>query len=188
MGGIVFRGDCREPARMAYYGDRLQVLTLDKPLKAAGKVALRRGVSDSGVLIGFFDSRASTASNPSQAWGLPMNFFGVSTDAPSRDGFYFSPVYRVGPDGRSAASDAMPPRLYPDGKSHNWTFDYSPTAADGRGQITVTLDEQKIELPLASADRMAGGRFDRFGIVSTWIDGNSQTIYFDDLTYTFRQD
>ena len=25
------------------------------------------------------------------------------------------------------------------------------------------------------------------GIVTTWIDGNSQTIYFDDLRYTFRQ-
>ena len=27
---------------------------------------------------------------------------------------------------------------------------------------------------------------DRFGIVTTWVDGNGQTIYFDDLTYTCR--
>ena len=26
--------------------------------------------------------------------------------------------------------------------------------------------------------------FDRFGIITTWIDGNAQRVYFDDLTYT----
>jgi hypothetical protein len=26
--------------------------------------------------------------------------------------------------------------------------------------------------------------FDRFGIITTHIDGNGQTVYFDDLTYT----
>jgi hypothetical protein len=31
-------------------------------------------------------------------------------------------------------------------------------------------------------------RFDRFGIVTTWIDGNAQDVYFDDLRYTFRQE
>jgi hypothetical protein len=36
--------------------------------------------------------------------------------------------------------------------------------------------------------RGAPAAFDRFGIVTSWIDGNSQQVYFDDLTYTFRQD
>ena len=31
-------------------------------------------------------------------------------------------------------------------------------------------------------------RFNRFGLISTWVDGNSQTIYFDDLTYTCKLD
>ena len=186
LGGLVFRGDCRYPEKMACYGDRLQELTLARPIRAAGKVALRRGVSDSGVLIGFFDSRASMVSNPSQNAGLPRNFLGISTDAPSREGFYFSPTYRIA-DANGIASDGTPPHLYPDGKSHDWTFNYSPDAANG-GQITVTLDEQSIRLPVAAGDIAAGARFDRFGIISTWIDGNSQTIYFDDLTYTFRQD
>src|SRR4030095_992408 len=47
LGGLVFRGDCRSEQRLAAYGDRLATLTLDKALKASGKVALRRGVSDS---------------------------------------------------------------------------------------------------------------------------------------------
>src|SRR5262249_4018272 len=33
MGGLVFRGDCRFPDRMAYYADRLSELTLDRPLR-----------------------------------------------------------------------------------------------------------------------------------------------------------
>src|SRR5262245_21127339 len=32
LGGLVFRGDCRYPERMACYGDRLAELTLEKPL------------------------------------------------------------------------------------------------------------------------------------------------------------
>ena len=41
---------------------------------------------------------------------------------------------------------------------------------------------------MPAGHRMPEAHFDRFGIITTWVDGNSQTIYFDDLTYTFRQD
>jgi hypothetical protein len=188
LGGLVFRGDCRYPERMAWYADRLEPLSLAEPIKAAGKVCLRRGVSDSSVLIGFFNARTSTASNPAQDAGLPADFLGISTDGPSRDGFYFAPTYRVGGNSAHGAAHGAPPAIYPDGKSHDWTFDYRPQAADGNGQITLTLDRQSIGLPLERGARAAGARFDRFGIITTWIDGNSQSIYFDDLTYTFRQD
>src|SRR5262249_14797648 len=53
IGGLLFRGDQRYPDRMAYYGDRLEPLTLEKPLVAFGKVVLRRGVTDSTILFGF---------------------------------------------------------------------------------------------------------------------------------------
>ena len=94
LGGLVFRGDCRYPARMACYGDRLGELTLEKPLRASGRVCLRRGVTDSTVLIGFYHSRDSMAANPSQESGLPKCFLGISVDGPSREGFYFAPAYR----------------------------------------------------------------------------------------------
>jgi hypothetical protein len=29
-----------------------------------------------------------------------------------------------------------------------------------------------------------GASFDRFGICTPWIDGNSVTVFFDDVTYT----
>jgi hypothetical protein len=187
LGGVIFRGDCRDPTRMAYYGDRLAVLTLERPLRASGRVTLRRGVSDSTVLIGFYDSRDSMAVNPSQDSILPANFLGIAVDGPSREGFYFAPAYRGRGAGRGKTSRNEPPRIYPDGTSHDWTLEYSPAAAAGDGQISLILDRKAIHLDLDEGSRTAGTRFDRFGIVTTWVDGNSQTVFFDDLTYTCSQ-
>jgi hypothetical protein len=44
LGGLLFRGDCRDGDRLAAYGDRLSPLTLDWPLRASGTVCLRRAV------------------------------------------------------------------------------------------------------------------------------------------------
>jgi hypothetical protein len=187
LGGLIFRGDCRYPARMACYGDRLAVLTLEKPLRASGRICLRRGVTDSTVLIGFYNSRESMAVNPSQHSGLPASFLGISVEGPSREGFYFAPAYRGRNAGRHGISGNRPPRIFPDGIPHDWTLEYSPAAAAGRGRITLTLDRKAVCLDLDENTRATGARFDRFGIVTTWVDGNSQTIFFDDLTYTGRQ-
>jgi WD40 repeat protein len=189
LGGLIFRGDCRYPERMACYGDRLGELTLDKPLRASGKVGMRRGVTDSTILIGFYHSKDSMTVNPSQDAGLPKNFLGIATDGPSREGFYFAPCYRTNADGRGHATDEhKPPHLYPDAKSRAWTLEYTPPADGTDGQITVTLDNQPVRLRVARDHATTGTRFDRFGIITTWVDGNGQHIYFDDLTYTCSQD
>jgi hypothetical protein len=187
LGGVIFRGDCRFEEKMASYGDRLNELTLDKPLRASGKVCLCRGVSDSTVLIGFFHSKDSMAVNKSQANGLPRSFLGISTNGPSCEGFYFAPTYRVKGDECGRVKE-KPPSVYPDGTVHDWTLKYSPLAASGRGEITLTLDKQSVRLPLGKGHRATGAGFNRFGLITTWIDGNSQTIYFDDLTYTCKQE
>jgi hypothetical protein len=189
LGGLVFRGDCRYPDRMAYYADRLGTLTLARPVKASGKVGLRRGVTDSTVLFGFFHSRDSMTVNPSQDSGLPRNFLGIVVDGPSREGFYFAPAYRVHNGGSGHAGGRQePPRIYPNGKAHDWTLEYSPPGTAGKGQITLTLDRQSVTLNLRESHQAAGAHFDRFGILTTWVDGNAQEIYFDDLTYTCKQD
>ncbi len=54
--------------------------------------------------------------------------------------------------------------------------------------MTVGFDGRKVHLDLGAGHRKAPAEFDRFGIVTTWIDGNEQRVYFDDLTYTWRQD
>lgn len=44
----------------------------------------------------------------------------------------------------------------------------------------------RILLPslLTEEDRRIGAHFDRFGLLTTHIDGNGQTVYSDDLTDT----
>jgi hypothetical protein len=187
LGGLVFRGDCREPGKLAAYGDRLATLTLDRPLKASGRIALRRGVSDSTTLLGFYHSADSLAANPSQSSGFPKSFLGIAVEGPSSEGFLVYPAYRVRGDGQGYANGPDRPHILPDGTGHDWSLVYDPAAAGGRGRITVTLDGKAVALDLEAGARTAGTKFDRFGLVTTWIDGNAQRVYFDDLTYTCEQ-
>jgi hypothetical protein len=141
-------------------------------------------VTDSTVLIGFYDSRASMESNPSQDAGLPADFLGVSIDGPSREGLFFAPAFRGRPGGGTVSfSDA--PYIYPDATAHDWTLEYTPTPEGGR--LTVSLDGKTARMDLPKTPGPDRPRFDRFGLITTWIDGNGQTLYFDDLTYTCRQ-
>lgn len=186
LGGLVFRGDCREPQRMACYGDRLATLTLNAPLEARGKVCVLRAISDSTASIGFYHSVFSMQSNPSQKESIPMDYLGLNIEGPSAEGFFFYPVYRAhGDDGKALGyNGGRSPRIHPDGKVHDWFLRYDPAAANGNGQITVGLDNQTSTLDLAPGKKAAGATFNRFGICTPWIDGNSVTVYFDDLSYT----
>jgi hypothetical protein len=187
-GGLFFRGDQRYPERLAYYGDRLEPLTLDRPLHASGKVCLRRGVTDSTVLIGFFHAADSIRVGPEQRSAIPENFVGAAIEGPSRDGFLFYPLYGVDRESTGAAPrfDPLPPVILPDGRSHAWALDYDPAAGDG-GRITVSLDGRATTLDLTRDHRSLGARLNRFGFVTPHIDGNGQLVYLDDLTYTSRQ-
>lgn len=73
-----------------------------------------------------------------------------------------------------------PPYIYPNGVSRDWTLDYNP---DGTGSIIVTLDGQAVTLNLDPGHKQIGAHFNRFGMITTHIDGSGQTVYFDDLTY-----
>jgi hypothetical protein len=184
LGGLVFRGDCRYADKMAGYGDRLKPLTMEKPLRASGKVALRRGVSDSTTLFGFYHSKDSLGVTQSQAAGWPRSFLGVAIEGPSREGFLFYPAYRLSGGEGGYANGADRRHILPDGKAHDWSLTYDP---EGPGRMVVTLDGKTVKLDLAAGHRKAGARFDRFGLITTWVDGNGQRIYFDDLTYTCEQ-
>lgn len=188
LGGLFFRGDCRYGDRLAAYGDRLDPLTLERPLRASGKVSLRRGVSDSTTLIGFYHSKHSLTVNPSQQFSTPKDFLGAAVEGPSSEGFHLYPVYRNHSGGASSGMGANPPRIHPDGATHDWTFKYDPAAANGNGRITVTLDGNAVSTDMTPGDKAAGAQFDRFGLVTPWVDGNGQHVYFDDLSYTFRQE
>jgi hypothetical protein len=181
LGGLVFRGDSLKPHMMAFYGDRLEPLTIDSPLTASGKVCLKRGISDSTTLLGWFHAEDSlTAGDGSKA--LPRSFLGVMVEGPSSEGFLFGPAYRAGGE----YAQWRGPVILPDGRPHRWSLRYDPSAADGRGRITVHLDDKSVGLDLGQGHRAQGARFNRFGIITTCIDGNYQIIYFDDLAYTAR--
>src|SRR3990172_6448528 len=181
LGGLVFRGDNRYPERLAYYGDRVGPLGLDKPLSASGKISLRRAVSDSTVLLGFFHSQHSVKVSDSQQSGFPDNFLGMSVEGPSRDGFFCYPAYRLSGGGNCATGDDRP-HILPDGSAHDWTLEYVPLP-DGGGRMTVSLDGRPTQLDLSAKERAGTVSFDRFGIITTCIDGNTQNIYFHHLTY-----
>lgn len=187
IGGLFFRGDCRYPDKLACYGDRLDLLSLDKPLHASGRVVLLRGVSDSTALFGFYHAEHSLRVNESQASGTPGDFLGLCIEGPSREGFYVYPGYRVHGDGQSSGYGNSPPRILPDGRAHDWTLDYAPDPAGGDGKIIVSLDGDSVEIPLSKGHRAAGAHFNRFGFVTPWIDGNGQRLFFDDLEYTCKQ-
>src|SRR5436190_9330269 len=191
IGGDTFRGDSRvqfNGTRMAYYGDQLNdTLSLNQPLHAEGKVGFHRGVSDSTTLIGFFHSDDSMRSNNSQNSATPENFVGAAIEGPSSEGFYLYPTYGLDQEGVRAGGGRgtpTPPYIYPDGESRHWTLDYNPDGNGGSGSITVTLDGQAVTLNLDPGHKQIGAHFNRFGIITTHIDGSGQTVYFDDLTYT----
>lgn len=187
LGGQIFRGDCRYLERMACYGDRVGPLTLEKPLSASGTIAMTRGVSDSTTLFGFYHAQESLRQNASQDDGIPESVLGIHVEGPSRDGFRFYPVMR-GKGQRSRSGDVSRfPTISPNGKSRDWSLEYDPAGA-GHGRVTLTLDGQSNTFDLGEGDKSRGTTFDRFGIVTSWIDGNSQDVYWDDLTYAVRQE
>jgi hypothetical protein len=186
LGGEVFRGDARYAERLAYYADRLDRLTLDKPIRARGKVALRRGISDSTTLLGFFNSKTSVAVSQSPATGFPVDFLGVAVEGPSREGFLFYPVYHFADGTMDNARGADVPHILPNGQPSDWSLDYLPPTSQRPGQLRAGLGQHASSVKIALLPEKAT-EFDRFGIVTTWIDGNSQHVYFDDLVYTVQQ-
>ncbi len=191
LGGLTFRGDERFPERMAYYGDRIESLTLDKPLKASGKVCLKQCVTDSMGLLGFFHSTDSMVTSNAQRSIAPENFLGIAVEGPSDEGFFVYPYYASRrpdhPPDVYSSQGAKAPRIFPDGKSHDWSLEYIPADADAKARLTVVLDGQPVSMILPAEEKTIGARFNRFGMITTHVDGNGLKVYFDDLTYTFRQ-
>jgi hypothetical protein len=111
---------------------------------------------------------------------------GVAVEGPSREGFYFYPVYHLSDGTLDYGREPKLPHILTNGESHRWALDYRPSESGRPGRLQTMLDDEcgTVEIPKLPAHSTV---FDRFGIVTTWIDGNSQHVYFDDLTYTVRQ-
>lgn len=180
IGGLFFRGDCREAAKLFYYGAKTGSLSLAQPLHLSGRLTLRRGVSDSTSLFGFFNGKTSVEVSDSQKHATPKDFLGIAVEGPSGEGFYVYPVVRSGGDAGGSAPYSGAPRIYPDGVSRAWALDYDPIS----GEVVVALDAERVRWAVPEDVRTSGAQFDHLGFVSPWIDGNGQRIYIDDLRYT----
>lgn len=186
IGGLVYRGDSTRPETMAFYADRIDELGLDGPLRASGRLALRHAVSDSTALIGFFHSRDTLEVEAAARYSLPRGFVGAAIEGPSAEGFLFYPVCRLRDGGDSRGRYDSAPHVYPDGAAHGWSLEFVPTPGGG-GRLTAALDGRASTVRVPPERAGENTRLDRFGIVTTAIDGNAQVVYFDDLRYTARR-
>jgi hypothetical protein len=183
IGGILFRDE-----RPAYYGARIEpVVTLDMELEASGRLAFLQAGSDSGIHFGWFNAESKRTKEKSDLEEPQTNLLGITVEGPSRVGHYFRATYATSM-GQGGAPLADPitgierPLIKPDGKPHHWSLHYSPSAANGRGQITVTLDDFKHTLDLREGERKQGATFDRFGFFNLQAGGHHVEFYLDDIT------
>ena len=171
LGGSFWRTE----GPVASYADRVGPFTLNDKLVARGKVAMVSGAPDSGMLIGWFNSKTVD-----QKDGL-RDFVGVRVEGPTRVGHYFAPV--VADEQGLLGKVRTAPVLAPDKKSHDWEIQYDPKANGGGGVLIVRLDGETVTLDLKSRNHREV-RLDRFGVFTPRVGGSQVKIYFDDVTYT----
>jgi hypothetical protein len=184
LGGVIFRDE-----QPAYYASRTGPLTLETELFASGTVAFLHAGSDSGVCIGWFNSKEKRGKTSPEHVERQKNRLAIMIEGPSRAGHYFRPVYATSAGaGSYGQQDSLtgkpPPIIRPDGAVHRWTMHYAPNGAAGNGRITVTLDGKTHTVDLEPGHNAENALFDRFGLFNIQAGGHHVEIYFDDIRYT----
>jgi hypothetical protein len=177
-GGQIWRTGPDVPDARAWYADRLPArLAATHRLVMSGVVKLRQSDSDSGSLIGWFDSGVPAA----RVANAPLkSFLGLAVAGPSAKGDELRPL---------AASGAGPELRAPVGKrvlvGHVYRFrlEYQPAGRGGRVLFAVGR-----RAPLAwnvpAAFGASAPSFDRFGLRNITRGGGRQLIRVDNLSYT----
>ena len=174
LGGRLFSCNPDEDAFKAYYGDRVGTLTLNHRLRARGKFVAKEFSIDSSFALGWFNAKR-------QGWPLE-NFVGVYFDSLSTAGRIVAPLYGTS---RGSKREKGAFLIFEPDKQYDWTLEYDPMAAEGRGSITFTLGSQSVTLPLRDGDKALGALLNRFGIFNLqWANSKWCQVYLDDLTYT----
>lgn len=169
----------------AYYATPVGPLTLDQELRAEGRLAFTAAGSDSGVYLGCFNGEAKRNKDTPDHAEAPKSLLGVAIEGPSRIGHYFRPDYSGGGGGKDAPNlNTTGPLIRPDGQPRRWSLHYDPAAAGGNGRITVTLDDEKVELELKPGVRKSGATFDRFGFSNIQTGGHHVKVFIDDVKFT----
>jgi len=191
LGGLIWRTESSAPS--AFYADPVESLSMDDELFASGTVALRQASSDSASFLGWFNRSSVGADN---------NRLGIEIEGPSRVGQWFKPTYNIQDQGEGGSQEG-PLKILPDGRVHTWSVHYVPQQDNVTtrrrtklgvlsetdrtllsGVMIVTLDGQTVELPINEEDRRSNATFDAFGMRTVTKGGHSQTVFYDNLTYT----
>jgi hypothetical protein len=177
VGGIIWRDE-----KPAYYAARTGPLSLDRELRASGRIAFSGAGSDSAVYLGWFDAAAKRAKSSAEKGDPQRSILAFVIEGPSRIGHYFRPAYRNAAGEGAAREDG--PIIRPDGAPHEWSLHYDPDAAGGRGRITFSLDGETQTMDLAPGHRTRGAAFDRFGLFNLQSGGHHVIVHIDEVTYT----
>jgi hypothetical protein len=206
MGGQVTRAS--EPA---YYAAKIGPVTLADKLSASGSFAITKTEGGGGVFFGFFRAeQAGGGGRPTGSLGLDMDSerggarlaVRLITGRNQSCGTFVTPFI---------PGKFRPTPLRNDGTRYQWTLDYDPNAAAGRGQFTFTLkgdapkpgeftnieipekhkEEARLRFPdvntwtviLPDGYKEQGTTFDHFGLMNMMKPGGRMSIYFDDLQY-----
>jgi hypothetical protein len=169
MGGVLFSDNA------GYYGDDVGRLTLDDRLVASGKMALTERASEAGFYLGWFNSK--------ERGYPPQNLIGVWAEGPNSTGSMFRPIY-ASSDPQLADTLKYTTPIDPFGKVYQWRIEFDPAAADGAGELKVTLGGESAVLTLTPEARRQNAQFDRFGLAVYEGGGQWSQVFFDDLEYT----
>jgi hypothetical protein len=169
IGGVIFSDNA------GFFGDDVGRLTLDDPLVATGRLALKERASEAGFYLGWFNSK--------ERGYPPKNVIGVFAEGPNSVGSMFRPIYATS-DAKIGTALKEAPVIDPFGKPGAWRIEYDPKGADGRGELRVSLDGKEAVLALDPAARKQNAVFDRFGIAIYEGGGQWSTVFLDDLEYT----
>jgi hypothetical protein len=177
LGGIIWRDEAP-----AFYAREVGPFSLEDDFAASGRISFTAAGSDSGVYLGWFDSRSKTNKVSSDHEQAAKNILAILIEGPSRIGHYFRPQYQTAAgEGQMKESG---PIIRPDSSIHQWSIQYSAKAANGNGAIDVKFDDKVETLVLTPEHRKQGAIFDRFGLFNLQVGGHFVDISIDDVTFT----
>ena len=181
IGGTFWRTD-----KWGYYAEKIEPLTFDDRIEARGKVKLVVGGVDADMCFGWFRSKGDGAGEgEDRAPNRTGDFLGIKVGGPTRIGHMFVPSFTVNENVRGQPDKG--PVMRP-GKACDWSIVYDPSANNGNGAITATLDGESTTLNLKPGQRtkMKDARLDHFGMFAIGPGGQIVKIFLDDLQYTGR--
>ncbi len=183
IGGLFWRTEPDDPL-FSYYGDDVGELTLDDPISFSGTMYFKTGMTDAGAYFGYFNRDNQTLEfEKDDPNSRRTNFdrMGFHIADSSAVGYYLEPLVGSS-DGQGAGTSCGV--FTPDGKRHRFTFDYDPTANNGIGRVTASLDGVEQTFELTPQMRKSGALLNRFGLANIRGGGHSVQVYLDDVSYT----